>query len=211
MIKTITTVLFFLACVITTFAQTEQEARKVLLNVNSLDQIDSLKKANPDWDINISKTSIKGIYSFSTIVNSKVGDICNSTDINNTGVFVHKILEKKKEEHCRVKIIFLHGENRTAKELDSIGSIILKKYANGVTFEALHDQYNEDGNETGLLDWFYKGIMVKDFDEIVFPKKNMEMFKVKVTTVPWYFVALKINRNKKIEVKYSISIKVKST
>lgn len=209
MIKIITTIVFFLTYVSTIVAQTELEARKVLLNVNSLDEIDSLKKAFPDWDIHIGETSAKGLVSFNSIIKSKIGDICTAPDLNNTGVFVHKLFERKKEEHCRVQIIFLHGENRTAKELDSIGSIIIKKYAEGISFKTLHDEYNEDGNSTGLLDWFFRGIMVKEFDDIVFSKKKKEIFKVNVTIVPWYFIVLKTNKNEKIKVTYSIRVKIK--
>jgi len=206
--KSIRILLLLLLFTSSTFAQNEQEVRDMLENINSLNQIDSLKIAHPTWDIGINRTVSIGFFSDSIIINTKIGGICKASDINNSGTYLYKIMEQKKEEHCKVQYIFFLGADRNMVELDSIRSIVLEKYANGIDFKTLHDQYNEDGSSTGLLDWFCRGILAKDFDTAVFPKKKNEIFKVDVTEVPWHYIVLKLEKNKLMNVTYSLRVQI---
>jgi len=209
MIKIITTAVLSLIFVSVGFAQSEKDIRNILKDVNTLDQVDSLKEAFPNWDIKISRTSAKGIFSDNTINKTKIGEMCKVSDLNNTGGFVHKIMDKKKEEHCKVQYIFFHGKNRTIQALDSIRAIVLDKFAKGIDFKTLHNQYNEDGSPTGVLNWFYRGIMVKEFDAAVFSRKKKEIFKVDIPRLHWHYIILKSEKNKIMNVTYSLSVKIK--
>ncbi len=206
-IKAIFQLLLFVLFTTTGISQNEESIKSILKNINSIDQVDSLAKAFPFLDIKIWRTPAKGFYSDSTILNTEIAEICKTTDINKEGIYIIKVLERKKEEHCKVQYIFFHGF-RTKQELDSIRAIVLDKYANGIDFNTLHKLYNEDGSPDGILDWFCEGIMVKEFDSSVRKRKKNEIFKVDVPELQWYYVVLKLKKNRMMNVTHSIGIKV---
>jgi len=64
-----------------------------------------------------------------------------------------------------------------------------------------------DGNPTGDLDWFGKGMMVEEFDKAVRNRNKDEIFTVDVDNKKWYYVVLKTHDNKMEKAKISVMIK----
>lgn len=190
-------------------SQTEDSIKAALKNINSFEQIENLGKQFPTWNIAIWKSPEKGFFSDSTINNTKIGEFCTVSDINKTGLHVHKILDRKKQEHCKVQYIFFDGSNKTIEEIDSIRATALDKYAKGIDFNTLQKLYNEDGSPTGILDWFCKGFMVDEFDTAVRSRKKNEVFKVDIPEFGWYYIVLKLEKNTMMNVTHSIMIDVK--
>ena len=52
--------IFLLLCCFNTQAQTLEEAQEALAEIHSLDQLDALRKAHPEWTISIKKTLSEG-------------------------------------------------------------------------------------------------------------------------------------------------------
>ncbi|MGV3631721.1 MAG: peptidylprolyl isomerase [Bacteroidota bacterium] len=208
MIKAIFQSILFTLYITSGFSQTEDSIRAALKDINSIDQIEGLGQRVPNWNILIRPTPVEGFYSDSIISKTKIGEFCKASDINNSGTYIYKILDRKKEEHCKVQYIFFHGSNYTMKELDSIRAIILDKYSHGIDFNTLHKIYNEDGNKTGVLDWFCKGLMVKDFDSAVRKRKKNEIFIVDIPEIQWHYVVLKLEKNKMMNVTHTIGVEL---
>jgi hypothetical protein len=190
------------------FAQKEEIARKIIDPIIAVHQIDSIQAINESWKIIPKITSNYGFFSDSALVNAEVGEFCIVQNINKNEAYLHKILSREMMEHCKVQYIFFNGLKYSLKEIDSLRAIILEAYANGVPFVELHKQYNEDGSQNGVLDWFYKGIMVKDFEDVVWERKKNEIFTVNANNSYWYYVVLKIEDNQMIEVTHSVGIRL---
>jgi hypothetical protein len=191
-----------------TIGQSENEARLSLSNVHSMNQIDSLKQMNPLWNINDKTTIPFGFTYDSLLFNSEIGDVFLTKQSNESTIFIHKIIQKDSIEVCTVSYIYLDGKKHSMTQISALRSKIIEEYTNGTPFLTLVKNYNEDGNPTGELDWFYKGLLVEEFDSVVRKKSAGEIFTVDVKNNKWYYVVLKTENNKIVKSTRSIVIKL---
>jgi hypothetical protein len=187
--------------------QTLKEAKKALKNVEKVEQIDELKARYPDWDILVDKTMLSDSTRFPDIIAAKTGDVLLKQYSPKAPTFVIKIMQDREEELCKVKYIYLNGDKLSKSEIDSLRTIIVNRYNKGDDFETLVKAYTMDGNPTGDLPWFYKGMMAETFDNAVRPRKKGEIFTVDVSENKWYYVVLKDEDNKMTKAKISVVIK----
>ncbi|MCB9187929.1 MAG: peptidylprolyl isomerase [Flavobacteriales bacterium] len=190
-----------------TYSQSYAEAEKALKNIDRIEQFEQLMRDYPDWKISLDKTLVSDSIKFPQITGGKIGDIVKKQHHSKAPKFALKILKEVDEELCKVKYIYLDGSKLSSAKIDSIRSIILERYKNGEEFETLVKEYTMDGNSTGDLGWFYKGMMVDDFDAAVRTRKQGEIFTVDVPQNNWYYVVLKTHSNKTEPVKLGIKIK----
>jgi peptidyl-prolyl cis-trans isomerase D len=85
-------------------------------------------------------------------------------------------------EQVRASHILLKTEGKNDAEVKKQAEAILAKVKGGADFAALAKQYSEDGSKDngGDLDYFGRGAMVKEFDEVAFslpPGKTSELVK----------------------------------
>lgn len=177
------------------------------MGVNSSKQIDSLKSQYPDWTIYEDNTMQSDSSKFPDIVNSKIGDVITKRYYPNEASFAIKVLAEREEEFCKLKYIYLDGNMLPKSLIDSLRADILASYNNGEDFESLVGIYTMDGNSTGDLGWFSKGIMVEAFFNAVFNRKKGEVFEVDVTQNNWYYIVLKTHDNKLEKSKSLVVIK----
>lgn len=204
--KTILTFLFILGCNCL-YGQSQEDAEKALKKIKKIDEIQKLRNKYPNWYISIDKTILSDSLVFPHIINAKIGDIVMKQYYPKSPKFVLKVLKFDKEELCKVKYIYLNGKEYSKSEIDSIRTIIIKRYKEGETFESLAKEYTMDNNPTGDLNWFYKGVMVEKFDNAVRGRKKGELFTVDVEEKKWHYVVLKTHDNKIEKVIVSIMIK----
>lgn len=193
---------------ISSFAQSESEANETLKAVSSLDQVDSLKQAHPDWYVTITKTLPLGFTYDSLLFNANIGEIILTQWSTNAPKFQRKVISKGTIEVCKVSYIYLDGKKHKLSEIKNIQKQIIAQYNNGTSFLDLVKKYNEEGNPTGELNWFYKGMMDDDFDKSVREKSAGNIFTVDVPKRYWYYVVLKSEENKILECTYSVGIKI---
>ncbi|MBO9702710.1 MAG: peptidylprolyl isomerase [Sporocytophaga sp.] len=187
--------------------QSFNEAKKALTKINSLDQIDQLRAQHPKWTISTDLTLESDSSEFPDIVKANVGDILKKQYIPQGPTYLIKILEEREEELCKVKYVFLDGRGTLSKEkIDSLRTVIIDRYNNGDYFGTLVKDYNMDSNQTGELDWFYKGIFVDEFDSAVRKRKQGDLFTVDVDDEKWYYVVLKTHDNKMEKAKIGVMI-----
>ena len=191
----------------TSNGQTLKEAKKALNKINSLEQIDELKKQYPNWTIIEDKTLLSDSSKFPNIIKAKVGDVVLKQYNAKAPTFVIKILAERDEELCKLKYIYLDGSKLSKSQIDSLRTIIVDRYNNGESFETLVKAYTMDGNPTGDLDWFSKGMMNAEFDSAVRNRKKDEIFSVDVDKKKWYYVVLKTHNNKVEKAKIAVMIK----
>jgi hypothetical protein len=189
-------------------AQSERDASVALKTISSLDQVDSLKQAQPDWYINITKTLPVGFSYDSLLFNTNEGEIIQVQHSEKRPKYLHKVIKKGQEEVCKVIYIYLNGREHKLSEIKKLQEQIIKQYKDGAAFQDLVQKYTEDGNPTGELDWFSKGVMVDDFDQQVRGRSAGEIFTVDVEKNNWYYVVLKTEENKTLECTYSVRIKL---
>ena len=80
----------------------------------------------------------------------------NKGDIFSVGYVTYKVLDGTETINYRANYIFLDGFSVSPAEADSLKKVILQKHTEGVSFEALSDQYTMDGNTThGDTGWFF--------------------------------------------------------
>ena len=190
-----------------TIGQTLKEAKKALRKINSLEQIDSLKSQHPNWTIYEDKTMQSDSSKFPDIIKAKVGDVVLKQYNPKAPTFVVKILAEREEELCKLKYIYLDGSKLSTSQIDSVRTVTLNRYKSGEEFETLVNAYTMDGNSTGDLDWFSKGMMVEEFDNAVRNRKKDEIFTVDVNKNKWYYVVLKTHDNKVEKAKIAVMIK----
>jgi len=200
--------LIFLSLCSIFHSQTKEEAIEVLETVNDLSQVDSLKHVHSDWYITSSKTLPVGFGYDSLLFHAKVGEIVETQISNKAPKFQRKVIAKGNEEVCKAMYIYLNGKKHTMTEIQKLREEIINKYNNGTPFLELVKMYNEDGNPTGELNWFYRGMMTEEFDTAVRKQKAGKIFIVDVPINDWFYVVLKSEENKTLECTYSIGIKV---
>ncbi len=104
----------------------------------------------------------------------------------------YKIIEDTLIYKFRVSYIYLDGSRMPPPAIDSIRSLILKKYRTGESFEKLADEYNMDNNPRhGDTGFFEAGIMVKGFEDAVRQHAAGEIFIVDIPVNQWYYVVKK--------------------
>lgn len=185
-----------------------KEAAKALKKINSIEQIDALKTEHPEWNISDDITLYSDSNQFPNIIlMAKVGDIVVKQYNPQAPTYVAKIIKDQDVELCKVKYIYLNGSKLSALAIDSIRTQIIDRYRNGEDFEDLVKIYTMDKNPTGDLGWFYKGMMVEDFDSAVRGRKKGEIFTVDVIDNKWYYVVLKTYDNKVEKAKLAVKIK----
>jgi len=187
--------------------QTLKEAENALRDVNKIEQFDKFKKQHQDWDISIDKTMTSDSLLFPNITNAKIGDIVLKQYNSNAPKYVMKVLKIENEELCKIKYIYISGAEYSKSEIDSLRTLIIERFKNGENFEALVKEYTMDFNPTGDLGWFYKGMMVDQFDKAVRNRSKGEIFTVDVEDKYWYYVILKTHDNKMEKAIKSIMIK----
>lgn len=191
-------------------AQSLKEVTKALKKVKNIEQLNEIKSKYPDWKISVDKTLLSDSTKFPDIVSAKIGTIVTKQYNPKAPKYALKILSIEDEELCKVKYIYLDGTKYSKAEIDSIRSVIIKRYQEGEDFETLVKEYTMDGNPTGDLGWFYQGMMVEDFDKAVRDKSKGEIFTVDVEINNWFYVVLKNHDNKiekavkGIKIKYSM-------
>lgn len=190
-------------------SQTAEEAQEALKGVSSVEQLDNLRKAHPDWKIGLKKTLSEGITFNAQLHDAAIGDMPVIYQSDSTVQYHHKILEKGYEDVCKVKYIYLDGKRRNLSDLNNLRAAIIRAYREGTSFQALVQKYSEDGNVNGELDWFYEGIMDPYFDAAVRDKPAGKIFLVDVPKRHWYYVVLKEEENKELPCTYSITITVR--
>jgi parvulin-like peptidyl-prolyl isomerase len=204
-----TRILFFIIISITFLAngQTLEEATKALRKVKEVEQIDVLKTQYPKWTIYTDKTMYSDSSKFPAIINAKIGDIVLKQYNSKAPTYVIKVVKDQDEELCKVKYIYLDGSKLSTAKIDSIRTKIIDRYTKGEDFLALVKEYTMDGNPTGDLDWFAKGMMDEEFDSKVRNRKKGEIFTVDVNKNKWYYVVLKTHANKMEKARLAIMIK----
>lgn len=204
MLKTI--ILFItIAIVFNLNGQTLEKAIKALKNINSLNQIEALKKKYPNWNIYKDITVFSDSIRFPEIIKAKVGDVQLKQYHSEEPTYVIKIVAVRDEEFCKLKYICLNSTKLNKKDIDSLRNMIVSKYKNGVDFDTLINAYNMD-NSRGELDWFYKGMMVEEIDSAVFNRKKGDIFTVDVKKTKWFYIMLKTHDNKMEKAKVAVMI-----
>lgn len=196
----------FVVLTINLQGQTIREAEKVLKKVKGLEQVNKLKEKYPDWKISIDKTMLSDSLKFPHITRSDVGDIVLKQYHENAPKYIMKILKVEDEELCKVKYIYINGNSYSKSAIDSLRTLIIDRYRKREDFEHLVKEYTMDKNSTGDLDWFYKGMMVDEFDNAVRNRTKGEIFTVDVADKKWYYVVLKTHDNRKEKAIKSVKI-----
>lgn len=189
----------FISCLsINISAQSLEMVTSALKAIDSLDQIEELRKKYPNWNIYSHTGILSDSLDYSKTKNANIGDYIRIEPLNNiyAPTRLLKVLEIGQEEVCRVKSIYLNGYEFSKVEIDSIRDVIIEKYRKGTPFESLFKEYNMDGNKTGDYGWFYKGKMVEEFDSAVRRRKKGDIFTIDIDKNKWYYVVLKNHENK---------------
>jgi parvulin-like peptidyl-prolyl isomerase len=121
--------------------------------------------------------------------------------------FQYKIIDTSSHQEFRVSYIYLDGSQYSKKEIDSIRTIILKKFETGKYFYDLVKEYTMDGNPNGDLGWFWEKAMEKDFELAVRGHKKGDVFTVDIPEKKWYYVTLKTFDDRKIKTITLLKIK----
>jgi hypothetical protein len=124
----------------------------------------------------------------------KVGEIAR---INGS---VYKVIKDTIKYRFRASYIYLDGSKLTISVIDSLRTVILKKYAEGIPFDTLSDQYTMDGNPNHGDITFVTGMMVKKFEDQIRLHAMGEIFTVDVPENSWYYVAKKTADNQVVNV-----------
>lgn len=192
----------------TAHAQSRNEAFEALEGITSVDQLKDLTEQFPDWNISLRKVLSTGNSYDSILYNSTLGDTVTKYNASSNLYMFHKVISKGKEEVYKVEYIYLDGKRRSRGDMNQLRSRIIEAYKSGTPFLHLNRKYSEDGNSTGVLDWFYSGMMGPTFDAAVRSKPAGTIFTVDIPNRHWYYVVLKKEQNKMLPCTYAIRIQL---
>ncbi len=117
----------------------------------------------------------------------------NKGDVFSVGYVTYKVIEATETVNYRCSYIFLDGGSLSKSEIDELKKVILKKHADGVSWEKLSDEYTMDGNTThGDTGWFFGEEMVpKELQDAVKNHKLNDIFYVDVPERQWNYIVKK--------------------
>jgi hypothetical protein len=189
--------------------QTIEEVRAALTDITNLRQIEDLEKAHPAWYITEIKTLESDSLLFPQVIKGNVGDIVTKTGNLIPSTDLHKILVEEEIEVCRAQYIYLNGSNLSDNELEIIKKEILTRYDKGANFRELIDEYTMESTKSGDTGWYYKGMMLDEFENAVSAHNKGDVFVVDVPKNKRYFIILKTHDNKMERAKIGVSITYK--
>jgi hypothetical protein len=205
--KTIFLILFTLI-VQFSWAQTKASIHDAIKTIETITDVAALESKYPNWEINIKDIPPVGFFGDSIIGNSELHSV-HEKHYTKTGIhFLAKVIKKEKQEFCRLSYILVQRKSMSSKELDKLQNEIISKYDRGSTILELVTEYNQDGNSTGELDWFSKGMMVPEFEKEVWNKDKGEVFKVNIPDRNWYYVVFKTHSNQTFDVSKCVKITI---
>ena len=187
------------------FGQNVTDAYNALSNVNSIQDVQKLKESHPEWTVSIEKNAEIGMTYDSILVNMDLSDTTTKR-MPNGQKRLYKVIEKTDEELCYVQYIYIDGRNRPKEKVKSLQKMIISQYRAGKSFTSLNEKFSEDANPDGILNWFYKGMMVNEFDTAVRGKPSNSVFMIDIPAYHWHYVVLKKDEDKMAEVTTSVSI-----
>jgi hypothetical protein len=121
----------------------------------------------------------------------------------------YKVLSDTTAYFSRASYIYLDGTKLSTAQVDSLRTLILQQYQQGVPFSQLATQYTMDGNPSGGdTGWFTDGTMVEAFERAVKKHKAPEVFTVDVPRNRYYVV--KKTHNSGVSKRLTV-LKVKAT
>jgi len=103
----------------------------------------------------------------------------------------YKIVEDTTEYTFQASYIYLDGSRLSQPVIDSIRTLIQKRYETGTSFETLVDEYTMDGNTDHGALHFSPGMMVKEFETAVRQHANGDIFIIDVPDRKWHYVVKK--------------------
>jgi parvulin-like peptidyl-prolyl isomerase len=173
------------------FAASAQSIHKQLKKIKTPEEARAFVKANPSLDAEL----LAVIYDKDTtglgkiLLKKKVAEVFTKDN------YTYKIIESTTTLSFRASYIYLDGNKLSMQAIDSLRSVILRKYENGTSFQVLVQQYTMDRNPTGDLGWFTSGMMVKDFENAVRAHKLNDIFTIDIPANKWYYVTLKTHED----------------
>jgi hypothetical protein len=177
------------------FAQNRIQVEKTLRNIEHFSQIDSLKRANPRWEIRGETLSASDTVNFPFLKNSEIGSIVKTTVENRyKRNYLVKILDFEIQHLCRVEYIFLDGDKLQTHEIDSIRTEIHRRVKRGEKFHDMIPEYTMDGG-TGDIGWFSKEMVVNEFYEPILTKSKGDVFDISIPEYNWYYVVNKTHED----------------
>ncbi len=191
------------------YSQTREEVEAALRDITSFEQIEELQRVHPAWYITEITTLESDSLLFPQVIKANVGDIVMKTGNLIPTTDLHKILVEEEREVCRVQYIYLNGSHLSDKEIESIKNEILRRYNKGANFRDLIDEYTMENIKSGDTGWFYKGMMLDEFDNAVHAHKRGDVFVVDVPDKKMHFIVLKTHDNKLEKAKIGVSITYK--
>jgi hypothetical protein len=189
------TILLFFAASLSGYAQSENQARRVLKGVTSFDQVDSLKSEHPKWRIFSEILSDIDTTKYPAIKNPVLGEIRKMTlERLGTKNFLFKIVEIDVDRLCRAQYIYIDGEKYSIAHQDSLGRQIAYRYNTGTEFLDLYEEYNR-GMDAPDIGWFNLEMVHPEFFDAVFNQYKGSVFSVRVPDVNGLFVVYKTHEN----------------
>jgi len=198
--------LLIIVCSSCTVAQSKKEVKKALRSIEQLEQVTTLQQQHPNWEMHIIATNISEDAHFLSIKKPKLGTVFKKKEQGNN--YLCKVIETEQVQEFRASHIYINGKDYSLTEIDSLRTIILEKYENGVPFADLAKQYSSYSTPNdGDLGWFKEGIMVAVFEEAIKNREKDEVFTVDIPERNWYYVVLKTHTNRESTLVNSLEIK----
>lgn len=187
-------------------AQSKKEVKKALRSIEQMEQVNTLQQQYPNWKMHITSSNISEDANFLSIKKPKLGTVFKKKEQGNN--YLCKVIEIEQVQEFRASHIYFNGKDYSLTEIDSLRTVILEKYKNGVPFADLAKQYSSYSTPNdGDLGWFREGIMVAVFEEAIKNREKDEVFTVDIPDRNWYYVVLKTHTNRESTLVNSLEIK----
>lgn len=177
-------------------AQTATLVRESLAGIDTLSQVPALMEQHPDWQIDTLHYSYRDTVLLQELVDLKLGAF-TSVSQGDADYIIKTIVAHTERQH-RVSYIYLDGNSYDAEQIDSLRTIIIGGFYDGIAFDSLARIHSMDANAAhgGDLGWFNPETMVAPFSKAVRRAAYGDLFTVDVPDRNWYFVVLKTHRDR---------------
>jgi len=165
----------------------QSTAEKTLASVENVNDAAAFTTHHPQLkpEIRILTPQDTDTSLYNQLCRRKKGDVVTMEDHS------YKIVEDTTQYTFEASYIYLDGSRLSRPAIDSIRTLIQKRYKAGATFETLVDEYTMDGNTQHGALRFIANMIVKEFETAVQEHANGDIFTVDVPNKEWYYVVKK--------------------
>jgi hypothetical protein len=190
----------------TVFAQSVEQAKKVLASISNNEQFDSLKIVHPSWSFDKRKL-LEVKEGHRKFFSDPIGTVDTIKYHPKGSIYVIKSMVRDSAVHVLMDYIYLDSRKISMDSIQKITNLIYKEYAQDLDFEKVKSKYSAQPEVK--MNWTPFFYLQKDIWKELKPKRKEDLAIIHIEEKGQYFIAVKLEEDKNANYLELISITIR--